>query len=166
VPLASATNHVAYVVEIPKGTTAHQATDWRYYKRFNFISVPMEDYEIRDVMNRAVVPDARIEFGLRLDGIGDINDPDYCRRLRVVIRNYGTQVINRFKVILIISHIDGLLEEDVFDIRDMDKLEYVADTDTVRHEFRQPGFEGIELEITCQSNECCSHKKKSISGAR
>lgn len=33
----------AYAVLIPEGTTAHQASDKRYYKRFNFKSEPMED---------------------------------------------------------------------------------------------------------------------------
>jgi hypothetical protein len=41
-----------YVVDIPQSTTAHQASDKKYYKRVNNISQPMEDYEIRDVMNR------------------------------------------------------------------------------------------------------------------
>ncbi|HLF59372.1 MAG TPA: ATP-binding protein [Alphaproteobacteria bacterium] len=47
---------VAYVVDIPQSHTAHQASDKRYYKRFNFESVPMEDYEVRDVMNRRKHP--------------------------------------------------------------------------------------------------------------
>ena len=32
---------VVYVVDIPKGRTAHQATDRKYYRRYNFESVPM-----------------------------------------------------------------------------------------------------------------------------
>lgn len=47
---------VAYVVEIPEGQTAHQASDHRYYKRYNFQSIAMEDYEVRQTMNRAVKP--------------------------------------------------------------------------------------------------------------
>jgi hypothetical protein len=47
---------LAYVVCIPESSTAHQASDKKYYKRFNFESVPMEDYEIRLVMNRASRP--------------------------------------------------------------------------------------------------------------
>lgn len=48
---------VAYVVEIPQSLDApHQADDNRYYKRFNFQSLPMEDYEVRDVRNRARQP--------------------------------------------------------------------------------------------------------------
>jgi len=53
---------VAYVVTVPQGTTAHQASDLRYYKRFNFESVPMEDHEIRDVMNRLKYPLLRPNF--------------------------------------------------------------------------------------------------------
>ena len=59
---------VAYVVEIPQSNTAHQASDHRYYKRFNFQSVPMEDYEVRDVMFRETVPDIAIRFLIELTG--------------------------------------------------------------------------------------------------
>ncbi|MDV2503794.1 MAG: ATP-binding protein [bacterium] len=45
-----------YVVDIPQSHTAHQASDLRYYKRFNFESVPMQDYEIRDILNRKKTP--------------------------------------------------------------------------------------------------------------
>lgn len=52
-------NHVCYVVEVPQSHTAHQARDRLYYKRHNFIVLPMEDYEIRDVMNRKTHPKIR-----------------------------------------------------------------------------------------------------------
>ncbi len=43
----------AYVVNIPKSYNApHQASDKKYYKRFNFMSVAMEDYEIRELRTR------------------------------------------------------------------------------------------------------------------
>ncbi|MCH8009124.1 MAG: ATP-binding protein [Chloroflexi bacterium] len=53
--------NVAYVVTVPKSSTAHQAADKRYYKRFNFESVSMEDYELRDVMQRADAPELTLE---------------------------------------------------------------------------------------------------------
>lgn len=59
-------NQVAYVVEIPKSNTAHQARDKRYYKRYNFESTAMEDYEIRDIMNRSNKTD--IEIRLIING--------------------------------------------------------------------------------------------------
>jgi hypothetical protein len=61
VNLSSGVNDVAYVVEIPQGNTAHQATDCRYYRRYNFESVRMQDHEVRDVMNRKTHPQIILE---------------------------------------------------------------------------------------------------------
>lgn len=66
VPINTASNHYVYVVEIPQSTTAHQATDKRYYKRFNFESVPMDDYEIRDIMNRSKHPKLELDFKIEV----------------------------------------------------------------------------------------------------
>lgn len=50
-----------YVVKIPRsGNAPHMARDKRYYKRFNFKSEPMEDYEVKDLYNRSVTPDLEI----------------------------------------------------------------------------------------------------------
>lgn len=47
----------AFVVVIPQSDRApHQAQDKRFYKRYNFQAIPMEEYEIRDVSNRFVYP--------------------------------------------------------------------------------------------------------------
>jgi hypothetical protein len=60
---------VAYVVVVPASIRApHQAADKRFYKRFNFESVPMEEYESRDTANRSAVPDLDIEFSFVPDG--------------------------------------------------------------------------------------------------
>jgi hypothetical protein len=47
---------VAYAIEIKQARSRapHQAFDHKYYKRFNFESTPMEDYEVRDLMRRAI----------------------------------------------------------------------------------------------------------------
>lgn len=66
VKLSSGSNDVAYVVEIPQSHTAHQASNHRYYKRFNFQSVPMEDYEVRDVIFREQMPDVVVSFLVEL----------------------------------------------------------------------------------------------------
>lgn len=52
-----------YVVSIPQSETAHQASDNRYYKRFNFQSVAMEDYEVRQTMSRT----ARAAYRVKLE---------------------------------------------------------------------------------------------------
>lgn len=66
VPLSSGPNDVAYVVEIPQSKMAHQATDLRYYKRYNFESVPMQDFEIRDVNRRKAFPIITTEVHIQL----------------------------------------------------------------------------------------------------
>jgi Putative DNA-binding domain len=65
VQLDSSFDHLAYVVEIPQSTTAHQAMDKRYYKRYNFAALAMEDYEVRDTMARQQHP--RIELSFRVE---------------------------------------------------------------------------------------------------
>lgn len=66
ISLSSAVDDAAYVVSIPASTTAHQCTDKRYYRRHNFEAVMMEDYEIRDVMNRNRFPILTLEVVLQL----------------------------------------------------------------------------------------------------
>jgi len=52
-----------YVVDIPISFRGpHQSKDKKYHKRFNFQSVPMEDYEIRDVRNRRRILAPLINF--------------------------------------------------------------------------------------------------------
>jgi hypothetical protein len=53
------------VVVVPQSFRApHQASDKRFYKRFNFQSVAMEEYEIRDVSRRAEAPDLSLSFDI------------------------------------------------------------------------------------------------------
>lgn len=46
----------AYVISIPQSNAIHQAADNKYYRRLNFMSVPMEHYEVLDVLNRTAHP--------------------------------------------------------------------------------------------------------------
>jgi hypothetical protein len=57
---------VVYVVTVPQSHTAHQAPDNRYYKRFNFQSLPMEDFEVRDTMNRGKTPTIDVDIKANL----------------------------------------------------------------------------------------------------
>lgn len=61
----TAPGRVIYAVYIPESFTAHQASGFRYYKRFNFESVPMEDYEVRLVMNNIRYPLLVPHFGFK-----------------------------------------------------------------------------------------------------
>ncbi len=56
---------VAYVLSVPAATTfaPHQnSIDMKYYRRFESRSVPMHDYEIRDVLRRARAPELAARF--------------------------------------------------------------------------------------------------------
>lgn len=88
---------VAYVVTIPQDNTAHQAHDKRYYKRFNFKSEPMEDHEIRDVMNRLRFPLLVPKFTPRfIDRQGATNE--YALNIR--IENRGPIAAHTWKIVL------------------------------------------------------------------
>jgi hypothetical protein len=89
----------AYVITIPQalGRAAHQAPDHKYYKRQNFQSVPMEDYEVKDVMHRASTPVLDVDLAFlntgsptqaRLLVRGERCDPIY---LQFTVRNLSSK---------------------------------------------------------------------------
>ena len=62
------TKGFGFVLNVPQATSRapHQAPDKRYYKRQNFQSVAMEDYEVRDALRRATTPDLFVELTFAL----------------------------------------------------------------------------------------------------
>lgn len=91
-------DHVVYILEIPKGETAHQADDKKYYRRHNFMVEPLYDHEIRDIMGRQKNPLIVVDFdisrkeNLISDGTGkrslDEKHP-YSYNLDVYANNVG-----------------------------------------------------------------------------
>lgn len=105
VPIDTDINHVVYIVEVPQSTTAHQATDWRYYKRYNFQAVPMEDYEVRDTMGRLQHPKFEISFEIDIQSQKYFSQIENTQKtqtnctLRVFAKNIGgvyAQYVNGF----------------------------------------------------------------------
>jgi len=104
-PIPIEMDGVVYVVDIPKSTTAHQADDKKYYKRFNFRSTAMHDYEIRDIFNREKNPQIDLEFSY-LHGSNAINviafnrGNVYAKYVNVKIRlpNNIVSPLNRNKI--------------------------------------------------------------------
>lgn len=101
-PIALSESEVAYVVEIPQSQTAHQSIkDYLYYRRYNFEVLPMQDYEIRDVMNRLKHPKIEMDFeivkhryseSLRAQGLNrDGNFERTTLTLKVRPHNIGSQ---------------------------------------------------------------------------
>lgn len=60
--LNSDDNFVVYIVIISKSNIAHKSLDYRYYKRSNFESIPMRDFEIRNLMNLSKTQNDKLDF--------------------------------------------------------------------------------------------------------
>lgn len=100
---------VCYVVEVPQSHTAHQARDHVYYKRHNFNSRPMEDYEVRDVMNRKSHPKilASIFVNLKAGGY----KPEGV--ILVKLENVGRMIARRVMVELELPYnMNGMIMPD------------------------------------------------------
>lgn len=103
--LDSDVSQSVYVVKIPRSSNApHMATDHRYYKRNNFQSVAMEDYEVRDLFTRADCPELEIDQCLCIcnHNAVDEND-DYKYTFYIGISNIGRKVCTLFKFAIIVS---------------------------------------------------------------
>lgn len=133
-----------YVVEIPKSNTAHQASDKRYYRRFNFESVMMDDWEIKDIINRQTRSDAEISFRPRFN-------PDFFKTLthrsgnplsfNVVVTNIGNKVISYCDCIISGNAITG------------QKLRPIAEVDKGESYFEKYYTNEIDRKISLEENE-------------
>ncbi len=88
---------VAYVIHVPQGTTAHQASDGRYYKRHNFTAEFMNHYEIMDVMNRVKHPRVIAEVNVyqRSPATGYDKENKVEALLSIKLENVGNRVADR-----------------------------------------------------------------------
>lgn len=111
--------NVAYAVVIPESTTVHQASDLRYYKRFNFESRPMEDYEVRLSMNRA----SRPAYSIQLQAGGPQGRPDaQIYRFRILVQNESEIVGHEVAAVLFVPQ--GLIGRRGDRTYDMDGVPY------------------------------------------
>lgn len=92
-----------YVVKIPRsGAAPHMARDKRYYKRFNFKSEPMEDYEVKDVYNRVSVPQLEILGCFLSKKEKNADEVEYI--LGATIGNWGNKECTTYKLNFYINH--------------------------------------------------------------
>lgn len=124
--------NVVYVVEVQQSNTAHQAFDKRYYKRFNFQSTAMYDYEIRDILNRSKSPKISLEFKLT----------DSNSKLVVFARNTGAAYAKYVNVWLRLPK--KIVLEDYYSSHDINTYEIGADN-TVRDivDIKNMGMAGV-----------------------
>lgn len=97
-PVRLSNDNYVYVIIVPKGLKAHQAGDLRYYKRYNFESVAMKDYEIEDVRNRGTKTILKPQFYVReLDSDGKEFE------LQIHLINEGNTISHNFMIEISIS---------------------------------------------------------------
>lgn len=92
-----------YVIKIPKSPNSpHLNGDNKYYRRFNFKSVPMEEYEVRDSYLRVSASMVKIDsFIVQLVNTHNINRYEF--KIEVLITNTGNNVAEKYKVAAIIN---------------------------------------------------------------
>lgn len=90
-----------YVVKVPRSDKApHMAKDHRYYKRNNVESIPMEDFDVKDVMNRIHNPELGI-FACFLNKLSQkVNGQEYTKfSFIAMIGNFGRVLSRNYKLI-------------------------------------------------------------------
>lgn len=94
-----------YVIRIPESSLApHMTSDKRFYKRYNFESVQMEEYEIRNLYNRKektslVIHNIITSTKVDIENEGDYNETVFYF-LAFQIENIGRSIEKYFKLII------------------------------------------------------------------
>lgn len=139
-PIALNNEDVVYVVEIPKSSTAHQAADKKYYKRFNSVSTAMYDYEIRDILNRAKNPKIKLELKYIHES----------HRLIVTAFNFGPVYANYLNVnlrlpskIVVNQHYYQLVRDDKVEIFASNVVKDIVDQFAAVARYYPPRYEPI-----------------------
>jgi len=129
-------NNLIYVVEIPKSSTAHQMNDKRYYRRYNFQSIAMEDWEIKDIINRRNTSDVVIKFE-KLDNTPFDLIKDWITRktnmevrYKIIAHNKGNKVAQMLNIFIsgdetTVKYIKGakLTSDECFELHYSNEIE-------------------------------------------
>jgi hypothetical protein len=97
-----------YIIKIPESSLApHMTSDKRFYKRFNFESVQMEEYEIRNLYNRKektklLIDNITTSMDIEYQNQGEYNEIEY-HKLGFQIENIGKAIEKHFKLIITIN---------------------------------------------------------------
>jgi hypothetical protein len=100
-----------YIVKIPDSENApHMSADKKYYRRYNFKSVPMEEYEVRNLYNRSSY--AEIDFESVWSNQLDEEIEDGVLKIRkeffIHVRNISQSLEKHCKIEASFKNIDGL----------------------------------------------------------
>ncbi|MBK8245559.1 MAG: ATP-binding protein [Saprospiraceae bacterium] len=102
-------SQTVYVVKIPNSNSSpHINGDKKYYRRFNFQSVPMEEYEIRNLYLRQRESKVYPETLLVKPDYEHTTDDNYSFYVEIQIVNDGQFVSEKYKVACNISKASGI----------------------------------------------------------
>lgn len=82
-----------FCLGVPKSTTVHQSSDHMYYKRNNLRSVPMEHYEVLDVLGRRSSPNLWIRLTFSNGQPRQAVDATRKVKLKAAVENRGDAVV-------------------------------------------------------------------------
>ena len=157
-------DRVIYLIHIPQSRRApHQAWDKKFYTRRNFLSEPMEEYEIRDTFMRDEVPDVVLDLFFRRHGARierfplSLKNQETLHGLEIngILKNEGGGVVEHAVITLYIH--SRLLSPQSLENNTMlrhlklsfkDEEEYVYKTDIIwRGESKIPLFKTVECQL-------------------
>lgn len=142
IDLKSNPERAIFIVEIPRSFTAHQAKDKLYYKRTEYESSPMFDYEVKQTINRAREPILRLELGEK--GPISIIQGQNEYPLNLILSNIGLVSARSVEIFLFIPN--------QLTPRSMGAWSQIDDSKIVQHhsglvpfflKFKPPHFESI-----------------------
>lgn len=112
-PIKRSNGKYIYLVYVPQGHTAHQAHNRKYYRRHNFKSEPMWDYEIKDVQNRVSHPALEPKLDLRVEerekSVRCILSIKLVNQGGVLAKTFGLRLQN--PQVMVFRHRKGFLPE-------------------------------------------------------
>ncbi|MCC7303482.1 MAG: ATP-binding protein [Bacteroidia bacterium] len=91
-----------YVIKIPSNSSApHMANDSRYYRRYNFQSVPLEEYEVRNLYfkrEKTVLQLADPVISIQVGSTSGGKISDLTLKMNFHIENVGNAIENQYKL--------------------------------------------------------------------
>lgn len=108
-----------YIIKIPESPLApHMTSDKRFYKRFNFESVQMEEYEIRNLYNRKektklIIDNITTSKDIEYENKGEYDEIEF-HKLGFQIENIGNAIEKYFKLIITLNFTDYTIRYNAF----------------------------------------------------
>lgn len=95
-----------YVMKIPDSPSKpHQSSDKKYYRRYEFCAVPMEEYEVQNMYNlknKCILKVSNVLTHKKYI----YKDPIYYFNFEFLVKNIGTSISERFKIVMNVKYDD------------------------------------------------------------